>query len=170
MYQRRPAALPGILSWRRNTLRGSAPAWSHGSQTYRHKGHEASRTLMWQVRSNKRGTYVRFAAMFSLGMPLSTVLCPWSLMLPRPSGLRTHMRSHNNIKRVYPVNCVLNFVWLIRTLKAYPCTFPGCLKMFGVRSNAKRHLGTHYTNTENDTGYGRIQSKKLYNASFSPYM
>ncbi len=26
---------------------------------------------------------------------------------------------------------------------AYPCTFPGCNRMFGVRSNAKRHLRTH---------------------------
>lgn len=28
---------------------------------------------------------------------------------------------------------------------AYPCTYPGCTKTFGVRSNAKRHLRTHGT-------------------------
>lgn len=45
---------------------------------------------------------------------------------PRPSGLRTHMNSHNNVR-------------------PYPCTYPGCTKTFGVRSNAKRHLRTHGT-------------------------
>ncbi|KAF8636907.1 hypothetical protein AX17_003158 [Amanita inopinata Kibby_2008] len=43
---------------------------------------------------------------------------------PRPSGLRTHMNTHNNVK-------------------PYPCTFPGCTRTFAVRSNAKRHLRTH---------------------------
>lgn len=43
---------------------------------------------------------------------------------PRPSGLRTHMNTHNNVK-------------------PYPCTFPGCTRSFAVRSNAKRHLRTH---------------------------
>ncbi|KAF8155562.1 hypothetical protein B0H34DRAFT_635627, partial [Crassisporium funariophilum] len=43
---------------------------------------------------------------------------------PRPSGLRTHMNTHNNAK-------------------PYPCGFPGCSRTFGVRSNAKRHLRTH---------------------------
>ncbi|KAF8889584.1 hypothetical protein BD779DRAFT_1519959 [Infundibulicybe gibba] len=43
---------------------------------------------------------------------------------PRPSGLRTHMNTHNN-------------------LKPYPCGFPGCRRSFAVRSNAKRHLRTH---------------------------
>ncbi|KAF8812158.1 hypothetical protein BYT27DRAFT_7003133, partial [Phlegmacium glaucopus] len=43
---------------------------------------------------------------------------------PRPSGLRTHMNTHNNEK-------------------PYPCGFPGCTRTFGVRSNAKRHLRTH---------------------------
>ncbi|KAF9449291.1 hypothetical protein P691DRAFT_667785 [Macrolepiota fuliginosa MF-IS2] len=43
---------------------------------------------------------------------------------PRPSGLHTHMNTHNNAK-------------------PFPCTYPGCDRMFGVRSNAKRHLRTH---------------------------
>ncbi|KIM46953.1 hypothetical protein M413DRAFT_55420, partial [Hebeloma cylindrosporum] len=43
---------------------------------------------------------------------------------PRPSGLKTHMNTHNNEK-------------------PYPCGFPGCTRTFGVRSNAKRHLRTH---------------------------
>ncbi|TFK38043.1 hypothetical protein BDQ12DRAFT_606755 [Crucibulum laeve] len=43
---------------------------------------------------------------------------------PRPSGLRTHMNTHNNAK-------------------PFPCGFPGCQRTFGVRSNAKRHLRTH---------------------------
>ncbi|KAF8635463.1 hypothetical protein AX15_000438 [Amanita polypyramis BW_CC] len=43
---------------------------------------------------------------------------------PRPSGLRTHMNTHNNVR-------------------PYPCTFPGCTRKFAVRSNAKRHLRTH---------------------------
>ncbi|KIY71344.1 hypothetical protein CYLTODRAFT_346182, partial [Cylindrobasidium torrendii FP15055 ss-10] len=43
---------------------------------------------------------------------------------PRPSGLRTHMNSHNGVK-------------------PWGCSFPGCCKAFGVRSNAKRHMRTH---------------------------
>ncbi|KAH6917813.1 hypothetical protein BKA70DRAFT_1245378 [Coprinopsis sp. MPI-PUGE-AT-0042] len=43
---------------------------------------------------------------------------------PRPSGLKTHMNTHNNAR-------------------PYPCGFPGCNRTFGVRSNAKRHLRTH---------------------------
>ncbi|KAF9467886.1 hypothetical protein BDZ94DRAFT_1155062 [Collybia nuda] len=43
---------------------------------------------------------------------------------PRPSGLRTHMNTHNNVK-------------------PYPCVFPGCSRAFAVRSNATRHLRTH---------------------------
>ena len=43
---------------------------------------------------------------------------------PRPSGLKTHMNTHNNAR-------------------PYACGFPGCNRTFGVRSNAKRHLRTH---------------------------
>ncbi|KAJ7061000.1 hypothetical protein C8F01DRAFT_178907 [Mycena amicta] len=43
---------------------------------------------------------------------------------PRPSGLRTHMNSHNNER-------------------PYTCKFPGCGKSFSVLSNAKRHYRTH---------------------------
>ncbi|TFK21829.1 hypothetical protein FA15DRAFT_597228 [Coprinopsis marcescibilis] len=43
---------------------------------------------------------------------------------PRPSGLKTHMNTHNNAR-------------------PYPCGYPGCTRTFGVRSNAKRHLRTH---------------------------
>jgi hypothetical protein len=43
---------------------------------------------------------------------------------PRPSGLGTHMNSHNG-------------------KKPYKCLVPGCPKAFAVRSNAKRHLRTH---------------------------
>ncbi|KAF9024276.1 hypothetical protein BDZ89DRAFT_954869 [Hymenopellis radicata] len=46
------------------------------------------------------------------------------LIFCSPSGLRTHMNSHNGIR-------------------PFPCTFPGCEKTFGVRSNMKRHLRTH---------------------------
>ncbi|ESK88358.1 c2h2 conidiation transcription factor [Moniliophthora roreri MCA 2997] len=45
-------------------------------------------------------------------------------LFPRPSGLKTHMNTHNNVK-------------------PFPCTFPGCNRSFTVRSNAKRHLRTH---------------------------
>ncbi|KAF6764081.1 hypothetical protein DFP72DRAFT_412924 [Ephemerocybe angulata] len=47
-----------------------------------------------------------------------------SKKFPRPSGLRTHMNTHNNAR-------------------PYACGFPGCTRTFGVRSNAKRHLRTH---------------------------
>ncbi|KAJ4490139.1 hypothetical protein J3R30DRAFT_3277366 [Lentinula aciculospora] len=43
---------------------------------------------------------------------------------PRPSGLKTHMNTHNNHK-------------------PFSCAYPGCERMFTVRSNAKRHLRTH---------------------------
>ncbi|RDB29926.1 hypothetical protein Hypma_014159 [Hypsizygus marmoreus] len=49
-------------------------------------------------------------------------------MFPRPSGLKTHMNTHNN-------------------LKPFPCGFPGCTRTFTVRSNAKRHLRTHGVDT-----------------------
>ncbi|KAK7032596.1 hypothetical protein VNI00_012859 [Paramarasmius palmivorus] len=45
-------------------------------------------------------------------------------LFPRPSGLRTHMNTHNNVK-------------------PFACIFPGCNRSFTVRSNAKRHLRTH---------------------------
>ncbi|KAG6856585.1 hypothetical protein H0H87_002791 [Tephrocybe sp. NHM501043] len=45
-------------------------------------------------------------------------------MFPRPSGLKTHMNTHNN-------------------LKPFSCGFEGCKRTFTVRSNAKRHLRTH---------------------------
>lgn len=46
---------------------------------------------------------------------------------PRPSGLRTHMNIHSNAK-------------------PFACSYPGCTRTFGVRSNAKRHLRTHGIN------------------------
>ncbi|KAG6917114.1 hypothetical protein DXG01_003780 [Tephrocybe rancida] len=49
-------------------------------------------------------------------------------MFPRPSGLKTHMNTHNN-------------------LKPFPCGFEGCSRTFTVRSNAKRHLRTHGVET-----------------------
>ncbi|KAG5646333.1 hypothetical protein DXG03_003656 [Asterophora parasitica] len=49
-------------------------------------------------------------------------------MFPRPSGLKTHMNTHNN-------------------LKPFPCGFAGCPRTFTVRSNAKRHLRTHGVDT-----------------------
>ncbi|THV01957.1 hypothetical protein K435DRAFT_749916 [Dendrothele bispora CBS 962.96] len=48
---------------------------------------------------------------------------------PRPSGLRIHMNTHDHVK-------------------PYSCDFPGCLRMFTVKSNAKRHLRTHGINPE----------------------
>ncbi|KAJ3543265.1 hypothetical protein NMY22_g3205 [Coprinellus aureogranulatus] len=61
-----------------------------------------------------------------------------SKKFPRPSGLRTHMNTHNNAR-------------------PYACGFPGCTRTFGVRSNAKRHLRTHGiipppSNTSNNNG------------------
>jgi hypothetical protein len=49
-------------------------------------------------------------------------------LFPRPSGLATHMNSHNGAK-------------------PYKCTVSGCPKAFAVRSNAKRHLRTHGVTT-----------------------
>ncbi|KAJ7066232.1 hypothetical protein C8F01DRAFT_1122729 [Mycena amicta] len=46
---------------------------------------------------------------------------------PRPSGLRTHMNSHNDERRELP----------------YACEFPGCDKRFSVLSNCRRHYRTH---------------------------
>ncbi|KAF8068927.1 hypothetical protein FPV67DRAFT_1393001, partial [Lyophyllum atratum] len=45
-----------------------------------------------------------------------------------PSGLKTHMNTHNN-------------------LKPFSCGFVGCPRTFTVRSNAKRHLRTHGVDT-----------------------
>ncbi|KAL0575212.1 hypothetical protein V5O48_006751 [Marasmius crinis-equi] len=45
-------------------------------------------------------------------------------LFPRPSGLKTHMNTHYN-------------------LKPFTCEFPGCNRSFTVRSNARRHLRTH---------------------------
>ncbi|KIK68480.1 hypothetical protein GYMLUDRAFT_215127 [Collybiopsis luxurians FD-317 M1] len=50
---------------------------------------------------------------------------------PRPSGLKTHMNTHNNYK-------------------PFSCTYPGCTRTFTVRSNAKRHLRTHGNNLLDD--------------------
>ncbi|KAJ7815088.1 hypothetical protein B0H14DRAFT_2375582 [Mycena olivaceomarginata] len=47
-----------------------------------------------------------------------------SKAFPRPSALRTHMNSHNNVR-------------------PYTCGFPDCPKTFSVRSNARRHYRTH---------------------------
>ncbi|GLB42343.1 putative zinc finger, C2H2 type [Lyophyllum shimeji] len=52
---------------------------------------------------------------------------------PRPSGLKTHMNAHNN-------------------LKPFPCGFAGCPRTFTVRSNAKRHLRTHGVDTSVSRG------------------
>ncbi|KAF7316116.1 hypothetical protein MIND_00129700 [Mycena indigotica] len=43
---------------------------------------------------------------------------------PRPSGLRTHMNSHNDEK-------------------PFKCNYPGCDRAFSVLSNARRHYRTH---------------------------
>ncbi|KAJ7066231.1 hypothetical protein C8F01DRAFT_696724 [Mycena amicta] len=43
---------------------------------------------------------------------------------PRPSGLRTHMNTHNEEQ-------------------PYTCEFPGCERRFNVLSNARRHYRTH---------------------------
>ncbi|KAG7095377.1 hypothetical protein E1B28_006134 [Marasmius oreades] len=45
-------------------------------------------------------------------------------LFPRPSGLKTHMNTHNNVK-------------------PFACEYPGCNRSFTVRSNARRHLRTH---------------------------
>ncbi|EAU89664.2 hypothetical protein CC1G_02553 [Coprinopsis cinerea okayama7 len=65
---------------------------------------------------------------------------------PRPSGLRTHMNTHNNAR-------------------PYPCGFPGCTRTFGVRSNAKRHLRTHgvIPQPSND-----VPAEAAYVVGFSP--
>ncbi|KAF9528438.1 hypothetical protein CPB83DRAFT_766940, partial [Crepidotus variabilis] len=52
---------------------------------------------------------------------------------PRPSGLKTHMNTHNNER-------------------PFACGFPGCARTFGVRSNAKRHLRTHGVIPQSSTG------------------
>ncbi|KAK7022274.1 hypothetical protein R3P38DRAFT_1114596 [Favolaschia claudopus] len=43
----------------------------------------------------------------------------------RQSGLQTHMNTHTNVQ-------------------PYGCPFPNCGRVFNVRSNAKRHLKTHF--------------------------
>ncbi|KAK7441033.1 hypothetical protein VKT23_016815 [Stygiomarasmius scandens] len=48
---------------------------------------------------------------------------------PRPSGLSIHMNTHMHVK-------------------PYPCEYPGCSRMFTVKSNAKRHLRTHGVNPD----------------------
>ncbi|KAL0069240.1 hypothetical protein AAF712_003603 [Marasmius tenuissimus] len=54
---------------------------------------------------------------------------------PRPSGLKTHMNTHNN-------------------LKPFACEYPGCNRSFTVRSNARRHLRTHGVIPETSTSSG----------------
>ncbi|KAK1225101.1 hypothetical protein PQX77_011970 [Marasmius sp. AFHP31] len=56
-------------------------------------------------------------------------------LFPRPSGLRTHMNTHNN-------------------LKPFTCEYPGCNRSFTVRSNARRHLRTHGVIPETSTSSG----------------
>ncbi|KAH8829299.1 hypothetical protein DL96DRAFT_1708444 [Flagelloscypha sp. PMI_526] len=48
---------------------------------------------------------------------------------PRPSGLKTHMNTHDQIR-------------------PFRCTVDGCGKSFTVKSNCKRHLRTHGRNLE----------------------
>ncbi|KAF9030369.1 hypothetical protein BDZ89DRAFT_949821 [Hymenopellis radicata] len=67
---------------------------------------------------------------------------------PRPSGLRTHMNSHNNIR-------------------PYGCPFPGCEKTFGVRSNAKRHLRTHGNFQSDETGRAGAENP-TYRDAYNP--
>ncbi|KAF9010217.1 hypothetical protein BDQ17DRAFT_1235212 [Cyathus striatus] len=64
---------------------------------------------------------------------------------PRPSGLSTHMNTHNNAR-------------------PYICEYPGCQRRFGVRSNAKRHLRTHGVIPQSANAPGQTP----YNVGFSP--
>ncbi|KAJ6582897.1 hypothetical protein DFH09DRAFT_278077 [Mycena vulgaris] len=57
--------------------------------------------------------------------PAKMHICPvCNKEFPRPSGLKTHMNIHNN-------------------LRPYTCGFPNCPKTFSVRSNARRHYRIH---------------------------
>ncbi|KAG6850129.1 hypothetical protein H0H93_000751 [Arthromyces matolae] len=62
-----------------------------------------------------------------------------------PSGLRTHMNTHNNVK-------------------PFPCEFQGCTRTFTVRSNAKRHLRTH--GVENTSASFRTPTSTPYVVDF----
>lgn len=60
---------------------------------------------------------------------------------PRPSGLATHLNSHNGARRESFRFASATRVYL--AVIAYECPLPSCDKRFAVRSNAKRHLRTH---------------------------
>jgi len=82
----------------------------------------------------------RFHLLFLSQVATKVSIFADSIPPTRPSGLKTHMNTHNNEKRKPNHNFFLPlFIFPI----AYPCGFPGCTRTFGVRSNAKRHLRTH---------------------------
>lgn len=74
-------------------------------------------------------------------MSTSYLMKPSKHQLVSPSGLSTHMNTHNNIRRA----CIYFSSFTVHShyIKAYPCVFPGCERTFAVRSNAKRHLKIH---------------------------
>jgi hypothetical protein len=86
-----------------------------------------------------------------------------SLMRFSPSGLRTHMNTHTNFRRVSSslsgfLHCQFD------KLSAFPCLFPGCPRTFTVRSNATRHLRTHGTDASNQ---GSASTPSSYTVGFN---
>ncbi|KAJ7485646.1 hypothetical protein FB451DRAFT_1392376 [Mycena latifolia] len=62
----------------------------------------------------------------------------------RPSNLGTHMNMHNDVRRASSASHRTFLCTLMPVLPtAYACGFPGCPKMFSVRSNAQRHFRLH---------------------------
>ena len=88
---------------------------------------------------------VKFAERSSRGeLPCVVIRRLILKLLSRPSGLKTHMDTHNNARRkLNPLLSLFVFSPNFFVTTAYACGFPGCTRTFGVRSNAKRHLRTH---------------------------
>nr|GAT59267.1 predicted protein [Mycena chlorophos] len=66
---------------------------------------------------------------------------------PRPSALKTHMNSHNEVR-------------------PYHCTFPGCEQSFSVLSNARRHLRTHGVEPPPSSSMVRASERREYAVNF----